>query len=1036
MASAQSRSVPRHWNDTAVDYPRDALIPQLFAEQARQSPDAPAVVWDGGGWNYWELYTRVRRGAAGLRSRGVSDGDLVGLLLERSPEAVAAVLAILEAGGVFVPLDPSAPTSRLETVLRAAGTRHVVTAPSRVPAPVQRLCRCVTTDELAAHPEPDSHQRWAAGRRAEDPAYVMYTSGSTGTPKGVVCPHRGPVRLVRSGGLLRILPDDRLLATTRLTFDVSCMEMFGPLLNGACLIVPGPETPLSTEALHRVLRDQRASVMWLSAGLFDQHVRQRPEMFRDLRCLITGGDIVSPSSARTVLEHGRPRLLINGYGPTENSVLCVAHRIEDVPANASSVPIGRPLPNATAYVVREDGQLAALGEVGELWLGGDGVALEYLGAPDITSRAFVPDRFGPDPKARLYRSGDLAYWLPDGTLEYCGRQDRQIKIRGYRIELGEIESSLASHPRVLEAAADVRGGGEGRYLAAAVVLTTDSDPGDIASELLAYARDRLPGYMMPRRIDTVREIPLNSSGKVDRRRLMEMTDERQQKSSHRPAGGSPLNSTERVIAEVWADVLDADAPRRNDYFSASGGNSLRAAQVASATQERLGISSAGSNSLIHSLANDPTLESYARQAQQLLDAGRLERGRPDLTSEALLDPSLRFCAAPASLPAPPFKVLLTGGTGFLGVHLIDRLSRSGAESVLCLVRARDSLEARARIAARLRRYGLDPDPCENVVVPVAGDLAKPRFGLGSSVWQQLSESVDVIVHSGAQVNFSYPYETLKLANVVGTRTVLDLAGGARPKPVHYVSTITVLSSADLPSPDVRVQEDSALQHPENLLLGYTESKWVAERLVAQASQRGLPAAVYRPCEITGNLLDGTWNTDTMMCALFRTIAETETAPDIELPLNFVPVDYTADALTYILMHERPDGRAYHLGNPVEARLSLLVDRLRTAGYPVETRPYHAWVERLVDVVAADRRHPMAPYVPLLAEPAAPDGRSILETYCAGSFPTFSRTNAERALEAGGITCPPVDAHMIDTYLRYFRRSGFLTPPGASPGTRR
>ncbi|MEE1928825.1 amino acid adenylation domain-containing protein [Streptomyces sp. TRM 70351] len=1035
MVPAQLRGIPHHWNDTTVDYPRDALIPHLFAEQARRCPDAPAVVWDGDGWNYRELYTRVRCGAASLRSHGVSDGDLVGVLLERSPGAVAAVLAVLEAGGVFVPLDPVAPASRLETVLRAAGTRHVVTAPGRAPSMVRRLCRCVSTDELAAHPEPDSHQAWAVGRRATDPAYVMYTSGSTGTPKGVVCPHRGPVRLVKSGGALQVLPDDRLLATTCLTFDVSCLEMFGPLLNGACLIVPAPETPLSTEDLHRVLRDQRASVMWLSAGLFDQHVQQRPEMFRSLRCLITGGDVVSPSSARAVLEHGRPRLFINGYGPTENSVLSVTHRIEDVPANASSVPIGRPIPNATAHVVREDGELAAPGEVGELWLGGDGVALEYLGAPDITSRSFVPDRFGPDPKARLYRSGDLAYWHPDGNLEYCGRRDRQIKIRGYRIELGEVESALTSHPRILEAAVDVQDEGSGRHLAAAVVLTPGSATEDIGSEILAHARDRLPGYMMPRRIDTVCEIPLTSSGKVDRKRLLEMTIERRKVQSDRPSGDAPLNSTERVVAEVWADVLDVDMPRRDDYFSVSGGNSLRAAQVASATQKKLGMPSAGGNALIHSLANDPTVKSYARQVQEILDAGHPEHEGPDLASEAVLDPSLHFAVAPASLPVPPFKVLLTGGTGFLGVHLIDSLTSAGAESVFCLVRARDSLEARARIAARMRRYGLDPEPCGNVVVPVVGDLAKPRFGLEPHAWNQLSESVDIIVHNGAQVNFSYPYETLQPANVAGTRTVLELAEGPRPKPVHYVSTITVLSSAD-PVPEGTVHEGSPLQHPENLMLGYTESKWVAERLVVQASQRGLPVSVYRPYEITGNLSGGIWNTDTMMCALFRTITEIEAAPDIELPLNFVPVDYTADALAHILVHERPDGRAYHLVNSVEARLSLLVDRLRTAGYPVEIQPYQVWVERLVERVAADRGHPMAPYLPLLAEPAAPDGRSVLETYCAGTFPEFNRTNAEHALRTSGITCPPVDVRMIDTYVRYFRRSGFFAPPGAVPGARR
>ncbi|MBB5936418.1 amino acid adenylation domain-containing protein [Streptomyces zagrosensis] len=1024
MTSAHMHDMVREWNDTAAPYPRDALIPELFAQQVQQRPASPALVWDGGGWDYRQLNTRVQRAAAHLRTRGVCEGDLVAVLLERSPQTVVAIMAVLEAGGVFVSLEPAAPDARLETILGATEVRYVITGPGPAPAPVRRRCQCVTTTELEEHPDSSTPRQSATGRCATDPAYIFYTSGSTGTPKGVVCTHRGPVRLVTSGGDLQFLPEDRLLATTSPTFDISCLELFGSLLNGACLIVPEPGTPLSTDALDRTLRDQRASVMWLTSGLFDQHVQQRPGMFANLRCLIVGGDIVTPSSARAVLEHGRPPLLLNGYGPTENSLLSITHRIEDVPDGASSVPIGRPVPNSTAYVIREGGELAAVEEIGELWLGGDGVALGYLGAPEITASSF-----GPDPEARLYRSGDLAYWRPDGVLEYCGRLDRQVKLRGHRIELSEIETILASHPQVIAAAVDVLGEGNDQLLAAAVTPVPRTDTRGLISDLSRYARESLPPYMVPTRIATIQELPFKSSGKVDRRALLDLMAQQYQ-SPPVPSGSAPQGPAEEAMAAVWADLLGIDTPGHSDHFFALGGNSLRAVQVAVATLDLLRMPHEECGPLIHSLANDPTLGTYTDLAEsfRVSPGDRTSRTSLDLSAETVLDSGLRFTAGRLGPPTDPRVVLLTGGTGFLGVHLIDRLVDVGVDLVFCLVRADDTPEAEARIAERMRRYGLDPTRYENVIVPVLGDLAEPRFGIDIDTWGRLSMETELIVHNGAHVNFLYPYETLKPTNVTGTRTVLELAAEQRLKPVHYISTMSVIAGGR-PAEGGTVHEDTALRHPESLLLGYEESKWVAEQLIFQAAERGLPTSLYRPYDITGTQDRGLWNTDTLMCALVRTIAETGAAPGIGLPLDFVPVDYTAAAITHILTHQQPDGRVYHLSNPSPAHLPLLVDRLRAEGYSILEQPYASWVDRIIEVTDSDPDHPMAPYLQLLVKHRAASGLSVLETYCTDTFPAFSRANTHHALRGSGIVCPPVDAHLLDTYLRYFRESGFLSPPG-------
>ncbi|MFD7666826.1 amino acid adenylation domain-containing protein [Streptomyces sp. NPDC059788] len=1028
-----TRHVPdtvRSWNDTTTDYPRDATVPSLFAEQARRHPGRPALEWDEGRLTYRELYARVRRAAAHLHARGMADGDTVAVLLRRSPEATVAVLAVLEAGGAYLPLDPDDPDERLETVLTGAGVRHAITGPGEPPAPVARHCTQVTTDALAGHPPPADDERWGADRRATDPAYVIYTSGSTGTPKGVVCPHRGPVRLVKNTDYLQLGPDDRLLATTALTFDISCLELFAPLLNGGCLVLPDPEALLSADALEDLLRTRRITVLWLSAGLFHQHAEDRPRMFATLRALIAGGDALSPSAVRAVLRHGRPELLINGYGPTEACSLVTTHRIEDLSSHAETVPIGRPIANATAYVVREDGQPAEPGEDGELWVGGDGIAHGYLGEPERTAEVFVPDRFGPDPEARLYRTGDVARRRRDGVLEYRGRRDRQVKIRGYRVELDEIELALTSHPEVREAAVDVLGEGAGQRLAAAAVPASGTRAEGLAARLTAHARDRLPQYMVPARLAAVEEIPLKPSGKIDRERFMELVV--RQNGGAEGEGTPPRGPAEETVAEVWKELLGLDRVSRDDDFFALGGTSLYATQAASTLRDRLGLPPGASRTLIRHLLEGPSLSGFAARADALRDGDGEDGIQVDFTAEARLDDRLRCDAPAASAPTAPETVLLTGGTGFFGVHLIDRLADAGVKQIRCLTRADSRDAAHARIAARMRHYGLDPSCCEARIVPVPGSLDSPRFGLSDAGWEDLARTTDLIVHGGSQVNFAYPYAALAPANVGGTRTVLELAAAHRLKPVHYISTVAVWAGEGAAG-SRRVDEDTRPGHPELISLGYPETKWVAERLVVQAGERGLPTAVHRPYEITGTRQRGVWNTDTMMCALFRTIAETGIAPDIPLPLDFVPVDYTAQAVVHILTHEQPDGRAYHLTNPRPARLPLLADRLRAMGYRLDDLDYDSWVSRIAELTARHPDQPMAPYLPMFTDSANGSEHTVKQLYFAGTFPELDRAHADAALHGSGITCPPVDADMIDLYLRRFQEVGFLAPPQGTRG---
>ncbi|MEU3830690.1 amino acid adenylation domain-containing protein [Streptomyces sp. NPDC029080] len=1021
-------SLPRHartWNQVSTDHPRAATIPLLFTEQADARPEATAVEWVDGAWTYRELAAQARRGATALRAHGIGAGDVVAVVMRRSPAAVATILAILHAGGVYLPLGPDQPADRLTRILRDADVRMAVHDEDE-PVEVPDSTTAVSADDLFTAPE-DADPQWWRERAAGEAAYVIYTSGSTGAPKGVVCPHRGQIRLARGAGELRIRPDDRVLATTDLTFDVSCFEIFATLLNGACLLLAQDSELLESKALENVVRGRHVNVMWLSAGLFHQHAHLTPHLFAGLRLLIAGGDVLSPRAVRTVLAEGRPGTFLNGYGPTENSSLSTVCRVDDLSPQAEYVPIGVPVAGSTAYVVREDGTVAAPGETGELWVGGDGVALGYLGDPRRTAECFVEDRWSPDAiRGRLYRTGDMARWREDGALEFLGRRDRQVKIRGYRVELDEVESVLSAHPHVHQTAVGVVGEGAGQRLVAAVVAHGGHEQKDLAARLHEHVRDRLPSYMVPTRIASVDALPLTSSGKVDRRSLSALATP----AAAAARDDAPRGEVEETLAGVWRDVLHEDRIGRDARFFALGGTSLRATQVTAAVRERLKVPAGFGRAMIRSLVGDPSLRDFAATVRDLLD-GHEESADTDtdFAVESRLDADLRYTRPTTAALGAPRQVVLTGSTGFLGVYLVDRLLREGVEKVHCLIRADDPSQALARLAARMRRYGLDPAPLLDRVVPVPGELAEPHLGLSGRDWNRLARETDLIVHCGAQVNFAYPYRALAPTNVGGTRTLLELAGEHTTKPLHYISTIAVIAGFGTAGV-AQVDENTPLDHADRLSLGYPETKWVAENLVSEAGRRGLPVAIHRPYEVTGTVDRGVWNTDTMMCALFRTIAETGLAPDMALPLDFVPVDYTADAITHIITHQEPDGRVYHLTNPRAAHLPLLVERLTAMGYPVRTVPYDAWTEMLAELTARLPDHPMAPYVAMFVEPARDSEVSVKQMYTDGIFPAFGRHNTDAALADSALVCPPVDAELLDTYLREFKRTGFLAPPSA------
>ncbi|MFB6959412.1 amino acid adenylation domain-containing protein [Streptomyces sp. NPDC056309] len=1007
------------WNAGALWYPRDRCLHELFDSRAALRPRATASVQHGRSMSYGELKDRSDALATRLLGSGVRHGDGVGVCGSRSLEALVAFLGILKTGAAYVPLDDASPPGRLQAMAEDAGVHTVVT----LPGSVCRIRRVRTRIALNGSAPGAPGVLPPTGVLPGDCAYVMFTSGSTGRPKPVAVPHCGVVRLAASDLVWqRPRPGERVLHAYGLSSDASTIEIWSTLLAGACVVIADQEELLSPAALESRLLSERVSIAYLTTGVFHHIGRTRPSALRSLRFASAGGEAMDPELARAILAACPDTTVVNFYGPTENSVVSTAHLVDALPAEATAVPIGRPLENSTCYVVRADGTLADAGEEGELLVGGDGLALGYLGDPELTAERFVDNRF--EPGTRLYRTGDRVVRRADGLLEYRARVDRQIKLRGHRIEPDEIEARLRADDAVGEAVVEL----EGDTL---IGYVTPARPGRalpldrIRGGLTAW----LPAAAVPARLVEVGRFPVTAGGKVDRHRLRLLagTD-----GATAPAPGHrPLPGPQESAARVWQVVLGV-RPAPGDSFFDIGGDSLLAAEAVTRTLAAYGLDARHGRTLVHSLLRSPTLEDFTAAVTALTSVeGRRAQAAPDAGAvDFRAEARLGFALPPPRGPEPewrhPREVLLTGASGFVGAFLLDRLLRRTGARVHCPVRGRDAAHARQKVMRNLARFGLATTEAADRVECFPADLAEPGLGLEPGRAEELADTLDLVIHAAAQVNFLYPYEALRSANVEGTRQLVRLAA-ERAVPVHFFSTIAVL--AGFGTAGVRhVDEDLPLDHADRLTMGYAESKWVAEEVLRDAAGQGLPVAVHRPYEITGDRRTGACNTDTAICSLFKTITETGLAPDIPLPLDFVPVDFLTEAVVHIATAHRATHRTYHMTNPRPASLRDMLDRMDAGGHRIRRLPYEEWVDDLVGHVARHPTSPTAPFVSLCVDRCKQADMSVKEMYFEGTFPAVGRANVERDLAGTGLRCPPVDAALLDRYLEYFYATGYIERP--------
>jgi amino acid adenylation domain-containing protein len=566
-------------------YERSATIAELFQARAAETPQAIAVSFDGETLSYTRLERWSNRLAHRLRAWGIGRGSRVAVCMDRSLEMIVALLAVAKAGAAYVPLDPEDPSERLHRHMQTLQISLVLTLGrhrNQIPGPVANLI-CVE-DDLDLAREPDIPPISLA--TALDPAYVMFTSGSTGAPKGVEVPHRAIARLVRDPDYVELGPRETLLGLAPIAFDASTFEIWGALLNGGRLVLAPPGLPALGELADLIARED-IGTLWLTSGLFNRVVDDRPELLHHLRQLLTGGEVLSPDHVRRALAAlPEEAVLVNGYGPTEATTFTCAHRMRPGEAVDGPIPIGRPIAGSRVYLLDAHGEPVPTGVTGQLWIGGDGVALGYVDAPALTAERFRRDPFSPDAEAQMYDSGDRARWRVDGTIEFLGRADRQLKIRGHRVEPGEIEETLRTHPAIADAfVIPLSPSATDRGLAA--YLVTDPDGCDLTDEeLRAHASQTLPAYAIPMAWNRLEHLPLTANGKVDTAALP-VPETSLGEKNHSAEKARP-DELERELVAIWQRTLDITDIHPDDDFFALGGHSLRAVELFDTIERRLG----------------------------------------------------------------------------------------------------------------------------------------------------------------------------------------------------------------------------------------------------------------------------------------------------------------------------------------------------------------------------------------------------------------------------------------------------------------
>jgi amino acid adenylation domain-containing protein/thioester reductase-like protein len=994
LPAAERRLLLEDFNNTSREYPRARAVHQIFEQWAANTPRAVALTAECATLTYCEVNRQANQLAHFLREQGTEVGEYIPVVMHRCATMVIAQLAILKCGCVYLPVDPDFPIERQAFIFRDCAARRVLTGAQaqRFDLPELRwIDVSAARDELSRMPIDNLDLPLVSS----SPAYVMYTSGSTGIPKGVVVPHQAVIRLVINSDYVHLSADDCLIHYSNPAFDASTFEIWGALLHGARLVVVPQTTVLDPSAFERVLAREQVSVLWMTVGLFNQYVDTLAGVLRGLRYLIVGGDSLDPKVIARVLRTSPPAKLLNAYGPTEGTTFTTTHVINEVDDNTVCIPIGAPIANTEVYILDTRLQPVPIGVAGELYIGGDGVADGYLNRPELTAERFVADTFGRTPGKKLYRTGDLGRWRPDGAIEFLGRNDHQVKIRGFRVELGEIQARVEQHPAVKEAVVLTRPDETGQKQIVCYLSAKNPLSAPAIDDLREHVRRSLPHYMVPSAFVLLDKLPLNANGKVDRKALPEP----ELSAYGVDTSEAPQGEFEHRLAALWQNLLGIQRMGRHDNFFELGAHSLHVLQLLMRVKEAGGVPIG-----VKDVYNCPTIHDLAKR----LRGKSLELGHVDLQREAVLPRTI--AALPSVCAAPPRNVLVTGGTGFVGRFLLAQLLRDSSATIYCLVRCQSQEHGFAILKDKLIDHDLWRNDFDRRIVAVPGDLRQPNLGINETTYEKLSRTVDSIYHCATSMNHLESYALAKPANVGGAIEVLKLATRHRPKLVNYTSTASVFSAT--PHPGARsVNERTSIDQELHLTSkGYAASKWVGEKLFMLASERGIPCNIFRLGLIWADTELGRYDELQRDHRILKScILSGFGIEHYRQDMPPTPVDYAARAILHLASaHPNGDG-VFHISSSTHAGEGMFERCNDLMDLSLTIVPLYDWIR---EIKRLSDQGMSLPVVPLVEYAFSMDERTFYAHHAQRAQIDFDAHRTHAEVERAGIIAPTLSDRVL------------------------
>lgn len=925
----------------------DTCLHGGFVAYARACPNAVALIAPLRTLSYGQLLAESVHVADRLLECGLQPGQPVAVLMHKGWEQVVAVYGVLLAGGAYMPVAADLPLQRQLELLQIGEVRQVLTQPgvprSAIADGPWALLEVVAGTQAAF----SSRHQQSLTMPLDQLAYIIFTSGTTGIPKGVMISHRGAVNTVMHiNRLFHVGAQDRVLAVSSLSFDLSVYDIFGVLAVGGALVMPDQHKGHDPQHW-RALIGQHGVTLWNSAPqlmhmLMDDFQGQA-EASAQLRTVLLSGDFIPLDLPARIRQRFADANVISLGGATEASIWSNYYPVDAVQGEWTSIPYGKPLPNQTIWVL--DAALRPCPDhvVGRIYLGGVGLALAYWRDAQKTASRFI---IHPHSGERLYDTGDLGRYAADGNVLILGRDDGQVKIRGHRVELGEIEAVLCQYPGVRQAVVLANDGQRGQKRLLAYVECAAHN--DLARQLLSYLADRLPDYMLPAQLVRLDALPVSANGKVDYRALPAPADDAV--DVHQ----SPENALQKTLLAAWARVIPDCELGVTDNFFDLGGDSIMATQLVREINSSLPDFRLEMHELFENLTIAALAELYLCRDVVVGAAETLPDAAAMLADVQALCAEIADIEFQQSADGQAQDILLTGATGWIGAHLLAALLDKTPARVYCLIRADNALAGRIRLQEKLREYqlSLSEDGLKRIDV-VCGDLALAQWGLDDATWSALSRDVAHIFHLGASLNVLQDYAQHREVNVRAIGDVLRLATQHHRKQVSICSPMAVCWRYQAGGMTL-LPADKAMADSAGLLTAYAQSKWAAEQVLLAASNRGLPVRIYRTSHALPASRSGKSKANDTYSAMLEAACAAGVIPDWpDSRVYGVPVDVLASHIVHEALNpDRPSGHVY-LENDKPLSLTALLDVLLTTRTPTPGMvSREEWQARCLD--AAER----------------------------------------------------------------------------------